>query len=90
MSQQIQISQEKLKEIIKEYDFNTKDIFSDYTDEQVSYFEAVKKLPLPDYIILLLYAHFQSQRKVGKIIGVSHSVVGREIRRIRQDLQQLM
>lgn len=86
MSQQIQITNEELQNIKKEYDFDVEDIFSSFDDEFRNIAIATKQLPLPDYIILLLYAHFQSQRKVGKILGVSHSIVGKELKRIRQEI----
>lgn len=78
-----------MKELVKEYDFKTDDILQ-YDDEQVNYFEAVKKLPKPDYIILILYAHFQSQRKVGSLLGVTHSIIGRELRRIRNEITNII
>ena len=86
MSQQIQITNEELQNIKKEYDFDVEDIFSSFDDEFRNLVVAINKLPLPDYIILLLYAHFQSQRKVGKILGCSHSIVGKELKRIRQEI----
>ena len=86
MSQQIQITNEELQNIKKEYDFDTEDIFSSFDDDFRNVVLATNKLPLPDKIILLLYAHFQSQRKVGKILGVSHSIIGKELKRIRQEI----
>lgn len=90
MSQQIQISQEKLQEILKEYEFDTEDIFADYDDEFRDIVLAIKKLDLPERIILILYAHLQSQRKLGKILGCSHSICGKELKRIRNKLLELM
>lgn len=86
MSRQIQITNEELRNIKEEYDFDTDDIFSEFDDDFRDLVLALNKLTLPDRIILLLYAHFQSQRKVGKILGISHSVVGKEIRRIRAEI----
>lgn len=90
MSQQIQITNEELQNIKKEYDFDVDDIFSSFDDDFRNIAIATKQLPLPDYIILLLYAHFQSQRKVGKILGVSHSIVGKELKRIRQEIFDIL
>ena len=90
MSQpQIKLDPQQIKDIIEDYEFDTEDILK-YDDEFVEVAEAVKKLPKPDYIILLLYSHLQSQRKVGKILGVSHSIIGRELRRIREEIQDII
>ncbi|MBP5421425.1 MAG: hypothetical protein J6Y78_03175 [Paludibacteraceae bacterium] len=89
MSQQIQITPEQVQEIIKEYDFDTDDVF-EFDDELKELSAAIKKLSLPDRIIILLYAHFASQRKVGKVLGVSHSVVGQELKRIREKIFEIL
>ena len=89
MSQQIQISPEQVQEIIKEYDFDTDDIF-EYDDKLKALSAAIKKLSLHDRIIILLYAHFASQRKVGRVLGVSHSVVGQELKRIRAQIFNIL
>lgn len=90
MSQQIQITNEELQNIKKEYDFNTEDMFSSFDDDFRNIAIATKQLPLPDYIILLLYAHFESQRKVGRVLGVSHSIVGKELKRIRAEIFDIL
>ena len=89
MSQQIQITPEQVQELIKEYDFDTDDVF-EFDDELKELSAAIKKLSLPDRIIILLYAHFASQRKVGKVLGVSHSVVGQELKRIREKIFEIL
>lgn len=89
MSQQIQITPEQVQEIIKEYDFDTDDVF-EFDDELKTLSAAIKKLSLPDRIIILLYAHFASQRKVGAILGISHSVVGTCLKDIRKRLFEIM
>lgn len=45
--------------------------------------KAIDKLPIADKIIFLLYVEYQSLRKVGKLLGVSHSVIYKEINRIK-------
>ena len=85
----INISPSELRDLMKEYDFNTDDILQ-YDDEQVKYFEAVKKLPQPDYIILLLYTHLGSQRKVGKLFNISHSCIGKTLKQIRKKIEDIM
>lgn len=89
MSQQIQITPEQVQEIIKEYDFDTDDVF-EFDDELKTLSAAIKKLSLPDRIIILLYAHFASQRKVGAILGISHSVVGTCLKEIRKRIFEIM
>lgn len=91
MSQlQINISPEQLKEIVKEYDeIDYTDIFL-YTDEEREVYKATKQLPIADYTILTLYSHFESQRKVGSILGCSHSIIGKELKRIRADIAKII
>lgn len=89
MSQQIQISPEQVQEIVREYDFDTDDVF-EYDDKLKALSAAIKKLSLPDRIIILLYAHFASQRKVGAILGISHSVVGSCLKDIRKKIFEIM
>lgn len=44
----------------------------------------VSKLSAEDRKLIILYAHYNSLRKVGEILGMSHSKVGGELKRIRK------
>lgn len=47
---------------------------------------ALTQLSDADRIIWVLYTDLQSSRKVGKILGVSHNIVLREVHRIRAEI----
>lgn len=44
----------------------------------------VSKLSPDDRKLIILYAHYNSLRKVGEILHMSHSKVGGELKRIRK------
>ena len=44
---------------------------------------AVEQLPLPDRILILLYAEYGSSRKVGKLLKVSHNLILKEVKKIK-------
>lgn len=50
--------------------------------------EAIYNLPTADRIIFLLYAERQSLRDVGKELGVSHTVIYKQIKMIRGLLRE--
>lgn len=52
--------------------------------------KALSLLPEPERIIFLLQTEIQSQRKVGEILGVSHSTVGKEVSEIREKIMTLI
>lgn len=75
--------------IKKEYEIND-DIFNE-EDEMVIYIKKALNLIQPaDKIIMLLYSELQSLRKVGKQLGVSHTIVYREIKRIRKEIIEII
>lgn len=71
-----------VQKMIKQYQPNI-DIFSGDTEDMIILKNAVLSLPPADKIIFLLYAETGSLRKVGVILGVSHTICYREIKRIR-------
>lgn len=78
----IQMTKTQLKEIMTEYK-QIIDTMED-SDEILKIKQQYNSMSDPDKIILTLYAHFQSQRKVGSILGVAHTTLGKELNRIRQ------
>lgn len=42
-----------------------------------------------DRIIMLLYAETQSLREVGKMLGVSHTIIYKEIKRIKKEMYDI-
>lgn len=75
-----------IEEIMSEYlpNYNI-----DGDDEYMMiYKEAVLNLPPADRIIFLLYSEFASYRRVGKILGVSHTIVYQQMKLIRQQIKE--
>lgn len=69
------------------------DYLPDYSidgdDEYVMiYKEGVMALPPADRIIFLLYCELASYRKVGSILGISHTIVYQQVKAIRAKLKQ--
>lgn len=48
--------------------------------------QVIRAMDDDDRYLMLLYAHFHSLRKVAEIIGISHSKVSTEIKRIRANI----
>lgn len=75
----------EFRAIKKEYAFNPDAFCED--DERVRKIKRiVDNLPLADRTIILLYAEYQSLRKVAKVIGVSHATIRLEINRIKKNI----
>lgn len=85
---QLQITPQQIKEIDKQYQYQF-DLFEDNIEAQKAKW-ALAKLSIPDRIIFELYAEMQSSRKVGNILGCSHNIVLKEIRRIREQIKEIM
>lgn len=52
--------------------------------------EAIQKLPEVDKIIFLLYTELQSYTELSKVLGVSRSTCFWIIKRIREDLKEIL
>ncbi|MGN0191080.1 MAG: hypothetical protein ACI39U_05435 [Candidatus Cryptobacteroides sp.] len=67
-----------------EYAFNP-DIMTE-DDERVSRLKWIidNRLSIADKTIILLYAEIQSYRKLGRLMGLSHMTVRREVVRIKK------
>jgi transposase-like protein len=48
--------------------------------------KAMQNLEPADRVIFLLYCELGSLRLVGKVLGVSHSIIYKNIKRIRQEM----
>ena len=88
MTPQIKLTPQQIKDIDKQYQYQF-DLFTDELEAQKAKW-ALARIDIPDRIIFELYAEFQSSRKVGKILGVSHNIVLREVRRIREEIIELI
>ena len=86
---EIKITSEELKKILADYEYNP-DILSDEDERTIKIKYALTKLPLADRIIFCLQTDIQSFRKVGKILGVSYTLVFNEFKRIRNEIINIM
>lgn len=78
------------KRIINEYNFKELDIFDEDDNRLIYAKQAIKQLSQSDYIIILLYAELGSLRKVGKELGISHTIIYKEIKRIREEIYNII
>ena len=86
---EIKITSEELKKILADYEYNP-DILSDEDERTIKIKYALTKLPLADRIIFCLQTDIQSFRKVGKILGVSYTLVFNEFKRIKKEIINIM
>lgn len=61
-------------------------IWREYSDDVLMLKEAVNNLSDADRIIFVMYAEYGSLRKVGKQLGVSHSIIYKNIMRIKKQI----
>lgn len=75
---------EEYRAVKQEYAFDPS-IFN-VDDDRVSRIKEIisTRLSVPDRTLILLYAEYQSYRKLGEQLGLSHMTVRREILRIRK------
>ena len=88
MKQMIKITPQEIREIDKQFKYQFDLMAEDLEAQKAKW--ALQQLEIPDRIIFELYCEFQSSRKVGAILGVTHNIVLREVRRIRQQIKDLM
>lgn len=85
----LNIKPEELRAILKEYEYNDDVMCED--DERVRAIKkALTKLNEADRIIFCLYMDLGASRKVGKVLGVSHSTILKEINRIKMEIRYQM
>lgn len=74
-----------LRAILEEYRPSGNALFGKEGDERVDRIKQIiyKDLSEADRIIFLVYTETQSYRALGKLIGVSHTTAGAEVKRIR-------
>lgn len=85
----MKISSSELKTIMKDYEYDD-DIMNEEDDRVHAIKWALQQLPEPDRIIFLLQCDIQSQRKTGEILGVSHSTIGKVVKRIKEEVIELL
>ena len=83
------IDKEQLKKIMADYKYDD-DIMNE-DDERVTKIKyAISKLPEADKVIFILQTDIQSQRKVGNLLGVSHTAIGKECKRIKEKILEII
>lgn len=76
-----------IKEVIDNYKPDY-DIMSDDDEEMRILKESIMNLPTANRIIFLLYSELASYRKVAKKLGVSHTIIYKQIKSIREDIRE--
>lgn len=82
-------SPEELRRLLREYSDKEEDIMED-DDETLQVFDAVKKIPESDRIILYLYAELGSLRAVGRTLGVSYSTARKAVQEIKNKIYEML
>ena len=85
----IKITAEELRSICKEYEYDD-DVMNDEDERIHRLKKAMSLLDRSDYIIICLYAHFQSERKVAECLGCSRTPISRILKEIRGKIKALM
>lgn len=85
----LNIKPEELRAILKEYEYDD-DIMCDDDERVRAIKKALTKLNEADRIIFCLYMDLGASRKVGKVLGVSHSTILKEINRIKMEIRYQM
>lgn len=75
-----------INKLIMEYEPDDS-IWREEDDIVYNYKKAISKLDNADKVIFLLYVHTQSLRETGKILGVSHTTVFKEIKIIKDKIE---
>lgn len=75
----------KIMEVMNEYAPN-EDMFSDEEEYMYQLKKALEALQPADKIIMLMYCESGSLRETGKELGVSHTIVYKQIQKIRQQM----
>ena len=90
MENEIRIDPKELKAICKEYEFDEETAIFEEDERVYQIKEALTKIDRADFIIFSLYMEMQSERKVAKQLGVSRTPINRAIKRIKQQIRDLM
>lgn len=82
----IEIDPNELKAIMAEYEYKP-DVMTKDDVRVIKIKKALGKLDVPDRVIFCLYMDLGASRKVGKVLGVSHSTILKEINRIKMEIR---
>ena len=87
--EQNSINPEELRAILADYEYDD-DIMCEDDERVIAIKRALARLNDPDRIIFCLYMDLGASRKVGKVLGVSHSTILKEISRIKMEIRYQM
>lgn len=87
--EQNSIKPEELRAILADYEYDD-DIMCEDDERVIAIKRALARLNDPDRIIFCLYMDLGASRKVGKVLGVSHSTILKEISRIKMEIRYQM
>lgn len=73
---------ENINRVMEDY-VPDESIWREYDDDMLNIKQAMDSLEDSDRIIFMLYCEYGSLRKVGKRLGVSHSIIYKNVRRIK-------
>lgn len=90
MENEIRIDPKELKAICKEYEFDEETALFEEDERVFDIKKALSKIDRADFIIFSLYMEMQSERKVAKQLGVSRTPINRAIKRIKQQIRDLI
>lgn len=76
---------ENIKRVMEDYEPD-ESIWREYSDDILNIKQAMDALSDADRIIFVLYCEYGSLRKVGKRLGVSHSIIYKNVRRIKEEM----
>lgn len=81
-----------IKDFLKDYEFDNS-IWND--DEEKIYYikralEVIKNNKTADYLIFMMYVEDGSLRKVGRRINVSHTIIYKMIKEIRNNILEIV
>ena len=74
-----------IQELTIDYQPN-EDIFSDDDEEMYQLKCALNALPPAEKIIMLIYCEEGSLRRTGKMLGVSHTIIYKQIKKIKKQM----
>ena len=83
---ELQVSQKELKAICEEYEFKEEQAMFEEDKRVYAIKKALSQLDKADYIIFCLYMELQSERKVGKQLGVSQTPINKALKRIKKEI----
>ncbi len=86
---ELNFNKDDLNELLDIYKYDD-DIMCEDEPEVRKIKWAIEQLPTPERIIFLLQVDKQSQRQVGKLLGVSHSTLGKEFNKIKDKVLDLI